>query len=63
MQLEHCRELPLVILALGLYIFVRGFGKAYKRRDLYPRGLEHLRKAYWGGGEGINGGACVRGGL
>ena len=25
--------------ALGLFIFVRGFRRAYKRSDLYPRGL------------------------
>ena len=49
MQLEHCRELPLVILVLGLYILIRGFGKAFKRRDLCPRGL-------------LNGGAYIRGG-
>ena len=30
----------------GLYIFVRGFRRAYKRRDLYPRGLIHLRKGF-----------------
>ena len=23
----------------GLYIFVRGFRRAYKRRGLYPRGV------------------------
>ena len=32
----------------GLYIFIRGFRRAYKRRDLYPRGL-------------INGGAYILG--
>ena len=30
----------------GLYIFVRGFRRAYKWRDFYPRGFINLRKGF-----------------
>ena len=46
----------------GLYIFVRGFRRAYKRRDLYPRVFIHLRKAF-GVGELVNGGSYIQRGL
>ena len=47
--------------ALGLYNFVRGFRRAYKRRGLYPRGVYTSLQGVLG--ELINGEAYIRGGL
>ena len=30
-------------------MFVRGFRRAYKRRDLYPRGFIHVREGFYKG--------------
>ena len=43
------------------YIFVRGFRRAYKRRDLYPRGLHTSSLGVLGGL--INGGTYIPGGF